>query len=50
MSINFVSSKDFDTIRTMRAKSDRIEIMMGSKTDDFIKELFRSLLQNIKKD
>ena len=50
MSINFVSSKDSDTTRTMHTKSDRIEIMMDSKADDVIKEIFRSLLQNIKKD
>ena len=50
MSINFVSSKDSDTTRTMHAKSDRIEIMMDSKTDDVIKEIFRSLLPNIKQD
>ena len=29
----------------MHAKSDNIEIMIGSETDDIIKELFKSLLQ-----
>ena len=46
MAINFISSKkDSDETRTMRTKSDDIEIMMGSETDDIIKELFKSLLQ-----
>ena len=34
MSINFISSKDSDETRNMHTKSDNIEIMMGSKTDD----------------
>ena len=50
MSINFISSKDSDETRNMHTKSDNIEIMMGSETDDIIDELFESLLQNIKKD
>ena len=45
MTINFISSKDFDDIRNMHTNSHNIEIMMGSKTDDIIKELFESLLQ-----
>ena len=45
MTVNFVSSKDFDEIRTMHTKSDNIYIMMGYETDDSIKELFESLLQ-----
>ena len=45
MTINFISSKDFDDIRNMHTKSHNIEIMMVSKTDDIIKELFESLLQ-----
>ena len=43
MTINFVSSKDSDEIRTMHTKSDNIYIMMGDKTDEVIKELFESL-------
>ena len=50
MSINFISSKDSDEIRNMHTKSDNIEIMMGSETDDITDELFEFLLQNIKKD
>ena len=45
-SINFISSKsDSDETRTMHTKSDNIEIMMGSKTDEIIEELFKSLLK-----
>ena len=45
MIINFMSSKDSAEIRTMRTKSNYIEIIMGSETDEIIKELFESLLQ-----
>ena len=40
-----MSSKDSDEIRTMHTMSNNIEIVMGSETDDIIKELFESLLQ-----
>ena len=46
MSINFISSKDdSDETRNMRTKSDNIEIMVGSETDEIIEELFKSFLQ-----
>ena len=45
MVINFISPKDSDKIRTMRRKSNNIEIMMGNETDDIIEELFESFLQ-----
>ena len=45
MIINFTSSKDSDEIRTMCTKSNNIEIMMGSETDEIIKKVFESLLQ-----
>ena len=45
MEINFVSSKDSDEIRIMHTKSDYIDVLMGSKTNDILKELFKSLLQ-----
>ena len=45
MSINCISSKDSDETRNMHTKSDNIEIMMGSETDDIIDELFESLLE-----
>ena len=34
MVINFVSSRDSDEIRTMRTRSNNIEIMMGNETDE----------------
>ena len=47
MVINFISSKDSDEIRTMRAKRNNIEIIMGNETDKIIKELFESLFAKI---
>ena len=48
--VNFISSKDSDETRNMRVKSNNVEIMMGSETDEIIKELYKSILQSIKKD
>ena len=45
MAINFISSKDSDETRTMHAKSNNVEIMMGSETNEIIEELFKSFLQ-----
>ena len=46
MTINFISSKpDSDETRIMHAKSDNIEIMIGSDTYEVIEELFESLLE-----
>ena len=45
MSIKFISSKDSNETRIMHTKSDNIEIMMGSETNDIIEELRESLLQ-----
>ena len=46
MAINFISAKkDSDETRTMRTKSNHVEIMMGSETDKNIEDLFKSLLQ-----
>ena len=45
MRINFVSSLDPEKNRTMNSKSDNIEIMMGTETDNIIKELFESFLK-----
>ena len=45
MLINFICSKDFDEIRTMRTKCNNVEIMMGNETYESIKELFESLAQ-----
>ena len=45
MAINFISSKDSDETRTMHEKSNNVEIMMGSETDQIIKEILKSFLQ-----
>ena len=45
MAINFISSKDSNETRTMHAKSNNVEIMMGNKTSEIIEELFKSFLQ-----
>ena len=45
----FISSKDSDEIHTIHTKSDKIEIMMGSETDELIEEIFVSLLQRYQK-
>ena len=42
-----ISSKDARETRNMHTKSDNIEIMMGSETDDIIGELFKSLIPKI---
>ena len=46
MAIHFISSKDSNETRTMDTKSNSVEIMMGSETDEIIEELFESLLQS----
>ena len=45
MTINFMSSKDSDEIRTMHSKSNNIKLIIGNKTSKIIEELFESLLQ-----
>ena len=45
MAINFISSRDSDETRTMHTKSNNVEIMIGSNTDEIIKGLFESFLQ-----
>ena len=50
MRIGFISSLDTDKFRTMHTKSNNIEIMNGTETNDIIKELFESFLEDTKKD
>ena len=46
MAVNFISSREnFEETSNMHTKSGNIEIMMGSETDEIIKELFKSLSQ-----
>ena len=40
-----IPSRDSGETRTMCTKSDNIEIMMSSETDEVIKKLFKSFLQ-----
>ena len=45
MAINFIYSKDSDETRTMHTKSNNVEIMVGSETNEIITDLFVSFLQ-----
>ena len=45
MAINFISSKDSDETRTIHTKSNNVEIMVGSETNEIIEDLFKSFLQ-----
>ena len=45
MAINFISSKDSDETRTMHTKSNNVENMIGSETNEIIKNLFEYFLQ-----
>ena len=45
IAINFFSSKDSDESRTMHTKTNNVEIMVGSETDEIIENLFESFLQ-----
>ena len=50
IAINFISSKpDSDETRTIHARSDNIEIMIGSETNEIMENLFKSLLQRYQK-
>ena len=40
MAINFISSRDSDETRTMHTKSNNVEIMVGSETNEIIENLF----------
>ena len=50
MHVNFISSKDTGEIRTIFARSDNEEIRLGNETDDIIKELFNSFLNNYQEE
>ena len=45
MKINFISSRNFTESRDMYSKSDNFEIMMGSNTNEIIRNLFNSILR-----
>ena len=44
MSFNFIRSKDSDESSNVDSKSNNIQIMVGSETDEIIEELLKSLL------
>ena len=46
MRVNFVSSNDTGEIRTIFVLSDNEEIMLGNETDDIVKSLISSFLNN----
>ena len=50
MAVNFISSKDSDETRTMHTKSDNVEIMIDSETDEIIEDLFVSFLQKYQEE
>ena len=53
MTINSISSKISDEIRTMHTKSNNIQIMIciqGNETDESNEELFESLLQKYQEE
>ena len=50
MHVNFISSKDTGETRTIYVWSDNEEIRSGNGTDDIIKELFKSFLNNYQKE
>ena len=43
MSISFISSEDSDEICNMHTRSNNIEIMVGSETNEIIEKPFKSL-------
>ena len=45
MAINLISSKDSDETRTMHTKSNNVEIIVSSETNEIIMDLFESFLQ-----
>ena len=50
MHVNFLSSNDTGEISTIFVWSDNEEIRLGNKTDDIIKRLFNSFLNNYQKE
>ena len=50
MRVNFISSKDSGEIPTIYLWSDSKNIMRSNETDNIIKELFQSFLDNYRKE
>ena len=49
MAMDVFSSKDSEETCTMYSKSDNIEVIIGSETDEIIENLFDSFLQRYQK-
>ena len=49
MAIIFIFSKDSDETETMHTKSNNVEIMIGSETDEIIEDFLNLFCKNIKK-
>ena len=49
MAINFISCKHSDETRTMHTRSNNVDIMVGSETNEIIKDLFESFLRKYQK-
>ena len=50
MKINFISHKDSEETRIMYIKNHNIEIMVGNKTDEIIKNFLNLFYKIIKKN
>ena len=50
MQINFISHKDSEETRIMYIKNHNIEIMVGNKTDEIIKNVLNLFYKIIKKN
>ena len=50
MRVNFVSSKDTGETHTIYVWSDNKRVMQGSDTDNIIRELFESFLDNYQQE
>ena len=50
MQINFISHKDSEKTRIMYIKNHNIEIMVGNKTDEIIKNFLNLFYKIIKKN
>ena len=50
MHVNFVSSNDTGEIRTIFVLSDNEEIRLGNETDDIVRRLISSFLNNYQKE
>ena len=50
MHVNFISSRDTGETRIIYVQSDNEEIRLGNETDDIIKELLKSFLNNYQEE